>query len=363
MKHKGTDMLQRNRGRLTAMVIAIILLGVLRPGPPAWPNHLRWRIQGPGLEFGDVAQALSEGPIVSSTGEMTVEIWLVPGFRRTKANQEIISFYDEQQPRPLLLGQFKRGFILRGREGNPRGDPRHDSYIRIREVGLESRQNLRHLALTVSGEGTRLHVNGRATSLVLPKTIAEEGVAFGGRLILGTSYSGWHAWFGGMLAVAIYDRVLGPEELRAHALDPARGGDTLLRDSSVLALYRFEEGKGDRTRSAVARGPDLTFPERLIRATESKYLTIHRNYPDEGSWLLRDIVLNVLGFMPLGFLISWKKGLRAVGIALVVGFALSLSIELAQAFIPGRASSMNDLMSNSVGALLGALLTRFGRSS
>ncbi|MBW2294426.1 MAG: VanZ family protein [Deltaproteobacteria bacterium] len=362
MKYPTPDVLQRNRPQLTTLVVAVILVAVLWPGPIDWPNHLRWRIQGAGLRFDDVAQALSEGPIVSSTGEMTLEIWLVPGFRRSKGNQEIVSFYDEQQRRPLLLGQFNRGFILRGREDNPVGTPPLDSYIRIRDVGLVSDHDLRHLALTVSGEGTRLHVNGRATSLVLPKTIAEEGVDFGGHLMLGNSYSGWGAWFGGMLAVAIYDRVLGPDELRAHTLDRARGGEALLRDSSLLALYRFEEGKGDRTRSAVARGPDLTFPERMTRPTQPKYLNMYKYYPAKDGWLSRDVVLNVLGFMPLGFLISWKRRARVIAIAFAVGFALSLSIELAQAFIPGRASSMNDLMSNSVGALLGALLTRFGRS-
>ena len=50
-----------------------------------------------------------------------------------------------------------------------------------------------------------------------------------------------------------------------------------------------------------------------------------------------------------------------IRVALAAGFALSLGIEVAQSFVPGRSSSLIDLASNSAGALLGALLTRLPR--
>ena len=64
---------------------------------------------------------------------------------------------------------------------------------------------------------------------------------------------------------------------------------------------------------------------------------------------------NVIGFMPLGFLLAWKQKRSRIALALMIGFALSLTIELIQPLIPGRDSSIVDLASNSTGALLGAV--------
>jgi glycopeptide antibiotics resistance protein len=78
-----------------------------------------------------------------------------------------------------------------------------------------------------------------------------------------------------------------------------------------------------------------------------------------GRWLPADVLRNVLGFMPLGIVFCWRRRSAFLWLALAAGFSLSLSLELLQSVIPGRSSSMVDLLSNSVGALAGGLLTRF----
>jgi hypothetical protein len=70
---------------------------------------------------------------------------------------------------------------------------------------------------------------------------------------------------------------------------------------------------------------------------------------------LVDVLLNVLLFVPLGL------GLRLLGHSwgrtVLLGAALSLAIETAQYFaIPGRDASLGDLLTNTLGAGLGALL-------
>ena len=77
-------------------------------------------------------------------------------------------------------------------------------------------------------------------------------------------------------------------------------------------------------------------------------------------WGSIDIPLNVVGFLPLGFLIAWKRSARWVAIGFLCGAVLSLSVEVAQSVIPGRSSSGVDLLTNSMGTLLGALATRMG---
>ena len=72
----------------------------------------------------------------------------------------------------------------------------------------------------------------------------------------------------------------------------------------------------------------------------------------------RNSLLNVLLFVPLGFLLPvlWKRfrSLLWTGLA---GFSFSLSIELLQLFTL-RATDVNDLMTNTAGTILGWLLGR-----
>lgn len=75
---------------------------------------------------------------------------------------------------------------------------------------------------------------------------------------------------------------------------------------------------------------------------------------------VEDIVLNVLGFLPFGFVIAaawpvrWPR-LAVIGLSTLAGAALSLSLESAQTFLPTRVASNVDLGANAIGALLGAI--------
>ena len=74
-----------------------------------------------------------------------------------------------------------------------------------------------------------------------------------------------------------------------------------------------------------------------------------------------DVVLNILAYMPLGLLLTllWMgRAPRWVAIVLSVtaGMLLSLSIEFAQAYLPTRISSIDDVLTNSIGTLAGAAI-------
>lgn len=72
----------------------------------------------------------------------------------------------------------------------------------------------------------------------------------------------------------------------------------------------------------------------------------------------RNSLLNVLLFVPLGFFLPvlWKW-FRSFGRTALFGFGFSLSIELLQLMTP-RATDINDLMTNTLGAALGWCLGR-----
>ncbi|HTT11840.1 MAG TPA: VanZ family protein [Burkholderiaceae bacterium] len=74
-----------------------------------------------------------------------------------------------------------------------------------------------------------------------------------------------------------------------------------------------------------------------------------------------DVIVNVLGYVPLGMVLVLAlhprvSGAAAILIAFVAGTLLSGSVEAVQTFIPRRVSSNVDLVTNVCGTLLGALV-------
>lgn len=74
-----------------------------------------------------------------------------------------------------------------------------------------------------------------------------------------------------------------------------------------------------------------------------------------------DLAFNVLAYMPFGALLVLAlhpaaRAMKAVLIAGFIGFVLAASIEAAQSFLPSRISSNLDLLTNSGGALIGAVI-------
>jgi VanZ family protein len=83
-------------------------------------------------------------------------------------------------------------------------------------------------------------------------------------------------------------------------------------------------------------------------------------------WDFRDAVLNVLLYAPLGMaavLLLQRRMPRwpAVLVATLAGAALSVTMELTQLFVPGRDSSLFDVLTNTAGTTAGAVAgTLFG---
>jgi len=82
-------------------------------------------------------------------------------------------------------------------------------------------------------------------------------------------------------------------------------------------------------------------------------------------YLVSDVLGNILLFLPLGFVCAGALGggrtavrrLAAVG---GLGLALSISIEAIQLLIPGRATDVDDVIFNALGAVVGGALLLVG---
>ena len=80
-----------------------------------------------------------------------------------------------------------------------------------------------------------------------------------------------------------------------------------------------------------------------------------------GYWY--DIGINIIGFVPLGacFFIyfSLLKPARYPGTATIsLGLFTSLVIEILQVFLPTRSSDMTDVITNTLGTILGVMISR-----
>ncbi len=128
-----------------------------------------------------------------------------------------------------------------------------------------------------------------------------------------------------------------------------------------------------------ARNIDVRSPLPLYLAAAYTLLTIYASLHPFAGWRISgapltaflfaawpryitnfDIVINVLAYLPLGFI--WvptllpRRGLWvAVVLATLLGACLSLSLETLQNFLPSRVPAHVDFVCNSLGALLGAL--------
>ncbi|MGN8050002.1 VanZ family protein [Curtobacterium sp. 22159] len=85
-----------------------------------------------------------------------------------------------------------------------------------------------------------------------------------------------------------------------------------------------------------------------------------------GGWFTYDrteFLANIAMFVPVGVLAALWLPRRWWILGAVVGVALSVGIESAQAaFLPGRVADPRDVLSNGLGGLLGATLVGFVRS-
>jgi hypothetical protein len=75
----------------------------------------------------------------------------------------------------------------------------------------------------------------------------------------------------------------------------------------------------------------------------------------ERRWLA-DGILNLCLFVPFGVALGWNS--RSTWMVILCGFLLSTAIELSQIFVPGRDPALSDIVFNTLGTIVGALVAR-----
>jgi VanZ family protein len=356
---------QRTAGLISIMMAAGLLVVGLWPFAFRPPNHAGWLKDRAGLSFQPNGIAYdfestdwSAGGLPDQPAAFTVELWLEQDPVPATDVFTILTIDDGVFPSGIILCQWKTVLLLRIRD--------HAHARGFREVG-PSGVLVGHapcfVTVTVSPSGTAFYLNGSRLDYFPAFTVPNSWL--NGRLILGNAAAGKHPWTGKLFGVAIFNRALDASEVARHyASWTGHQAEHLAAESGLAAWYCFDEGSGQWAKDRSVNRHRLLIPERY-QVLRKRVLELPWGPNPIGMSDLDDIAINILGFMPFGFIVYRHRRLakpngRAWNVvwAVCVGATISLAIELTQVWLPNRTSSATDLFCNTLGTFLGALVAR-----
>jgi VanZ family protein len=354
---KGAHLRSLLASRLFAgFLFGSTLLATLTAG--LWPfrppeNDATWVKGGNAIRFGQQGTAISNGTLrFGDAGESTctLELWLKPASAWIGGTP--LSFYSQERGREFAISQDGAELLLRLVDWDRRGTNREQVLV----VQSVFRRPEFLLTLTSNGENTIVYIDGQMTLNAPHFQLSSEDLA--AQLILGNAPRRNDAWAGEVRGLAIYAADLSAGEVMQHSRQwIATGRPTVSVGQNPVALYLFRGPWDKVVPNAVAGGVDLTLPRRFrtvdqLRfqsgASEKRFDNTYRN----------DAVLNVLGFVPLGWVAAWfwmvlVRGKSFVPAAVMTGIVTSFVIEYFQSYLPTRYSGTTDLITNSIGTCLG----------
>jgi VanZ family protein len=326
-----------------------------------WPfhvpqNEVRWLTHEDGLYFGSHAAIISASSFPPQPNKAlgSIELWLEPSLIR--GAHTILSFDTSAHLGvPFSLRQLDDSLIVEQDNEDTHGNSWTAWFVVKRAF---HKKKLVFVSIILGPRHTAVYLNGVFSS---DTPIGDSSNNFTGRLVVANSPSNSDSWSGTMKGIAIYDRQLTQGEIQEHYESWTKNNrPNLTQDQAPIALYLFGERAGDTVHNDFDHTTDLKIPKRYFvlhpAFLESPW---HSYHPSWSYW--KDVTVNVVGFIPFGFLtttyLSYVRKLKGAAlISIVLGFFTSLTIETLQAFLPTRASGMNDIITNSVGTALGAML-------
>jgi hypothetical protein len=177
--------------------------------------------------------------------------------------------------------------------------------------------------------------------------------------VIGTSPVEHEAWCGILRGIAIYENELTAQEVASHYKSWLSSREEGRIDKrSILALYLFRERSGTLVRNEIQPGVDLLIPKHYTIRGRNVLLPPWKEFRPEWTYV-RGLVLNVLGFIPMGlilypYFLLTRGSRRPLLMSYLTGAGLSLIIEILQSFLPMRGSGWTDVITNSAGTALGA---------
>lgn len=347
-------------------LICLLIFGVMVVAA-FWPfhfhpaNRVSWLGDENGLRFGVPGIICSLGklrfPNSESPAGATLEIWLEPS--QDKYSTALLAFSSSANPDQFRLRQ-SHDYLLVLQEAFASS---HHSGMTAMWVPHAFQAHRRSFVVISSGnEGTTVYLNG--VPLEKSSTFKATAKDFSGQLIFGSSAVTYDTWRGKLLGMAIFGREISAAQVSEHYKAWLNRRLEGIKNDRPTALYIFEEHLGDVVHNQTSEAPDLVIPQSfhipykpLLKAPWKEF-AFDRGY-------LRDILINIAGFVPFGFffcmsLSAGSPSKKAAVATVVLGAVFSLTIEILQLYIPMRDSGTTDILTNTLGTAIGALLCRGG---
>jgi len=349
-------------GRLIE-ILCLCILGIMLVAG-LWPfcaprNRVKWLENKDGVQFipnsGVRSTAAFHSKSPKDNTSEGIEIWLVPSSIRS--GNTILSFDGSDHPgAAFLLRQYKDELIVRQQYIDSHGA----SQVEWSAVGNAVREaSPVFVTITLGEQGTSIYLNG-----VLSETFAKRGTSANnltGYLVLGDAPQGRDSWPGQILGLAMYGSQLTPSQVAEHYASWTRNQQPVIRkDEAPVALYMFNEHKGNVVRNQLDSTNNLIIPDRYFALHPPFLSSVLGDYqPTWGYW--QDIGVNIAGFIPYGFFfaILWSE-VRSIkhpaATTISIGLLISLTIEVLQVFLPTRSSGCTDLITNTLGTAIGVII-------
>ncbi len=359
-----TDALRRNPASDLLILCVCILVGMLVAG--LWPfrkpsNDVRWITNSDGLSFGPHGTLLVSDTFDLSGSEAQAPCSLESWFQPYDINDggTVFAFYSSENLLAFSLRQDGTDLVFE----TERRDAEHrtiNSGISIKNVFR--RQTPAFVTVSSGPRGTEVFVDGSLIKTVQWFRITS--IDLTGHLVVGTSPVKNDAWTGMLRGLAIYRRDLtGAEALQHYRAWETMGRPYSAENERGVALYLFDEHSGSVVHNHGSSKYDLYIPE--------KFTILHEKFLEPawkefnlrwGYW--KSALINIGGFVPFGFFccayLSLTRPMSGAALATVVlGFTVSLTIEVLQSFLPTRDSGTTDLITNTLGTGLGVMFYRW----
>lgn len=319
------------------IILVMLFVGLQQKGYNI-ANNVHWRPELGGLTFAPHSLAnTAKGFHVPDNGDgFNIELLITPEYQSPLGFQFIMLLYGKSSATQLLIGQWDRSLVIMN--GADYSNKKHEPKLYI-PLGAPSGK--KNILVATGPQGTSVSIDGilihksQKITLVPPPS-------HNCRLVLGNSASGRNSWSG---------------TIHRLVISPRNQDDYTIR-------YDFNKSGGNFVKAQTGNSPDILLPSRLPILHKTILLwpdfsTVNRDL------LLFDISINVFGFLPLGFLMPIVlQGLRLqrngyiIIASLLFIFFFSLSIEVAQIWIPSRHSSLLDLVLNTFGGAIGIFASR-----
>jgi hypothetical protein len=345
---------------LGLFIICIILIAGL------WPfhspkNEVDWLENENGVRFGHHGSIVSSGAFRTNISEestsSSIEISLKP--EQINGTNTILTFEGSGSPRvSFSLQQYLSGLVALHNVVHRQGS--------TREATFGVKGVFRHgepvfVTITSGSQNTFLYVDGVLTDV--SRTFRLSSSDLSGQLVLANSTRN-NSWAGQFLGLAIYRRQLTSAQVMEHYANWATNQRPTVAggDEGLWALYSFNEREGNIVHDQLNHAPNLIIPEHFFVLHPPFLQSPWHEY--RASWSYwKDVGINIIGFIPLGFVfVAYLSSVRRVhwplATTVVTGLFISFVIEALQAFLPTRSSSMTDIITNTLGTIVGALAWR-----